>query len=290
MNDQKIALLTDSCADIPAKLLKKYDIFMVPLQIKFSDGDFLDGVTITAKEIYKRLPEEMPQTSLPSGEQIELTFQKIRDKGYEKVLCVNLSGGLSGTYNLVRLLGMEFAGLEVAVFDSVSGSMGEGIVVLQLAKFIEEGRTWSELLRATPRLIENTSVWFCVDTLEYLQKGGRIGKISAVAGSLLNIKPVLTFAPSGELINISKARGRQLAMTKMTSLLQEKATAGVPYNLAFANGDCVPEMKALREKVTELLPDARSIFEGEVDGTLGSYVGPHLLGCAVQLLPGDLFA
>ena len=168
--------------------------------------------------------------------------------------------------------------------------MGEGIVVLQLAKFIEEGRTWSELLRATPRLIENTSVWFCVDTLEYLQKGGRIGKISAVAGSLLNIKPVLTFAPSGELINISKARGRQLAMTKMASLLQEKATAGAPYNLAFANGDCVPEMKALREKVTELLPDARSIFEGEVDGTLGSYVGPHLLGCAVQLLPGDLFA
>ncbi|MBQ8144198.1 MAG: DegV family protein [Butyricicoccus sp.] len=289
MNDQKIALLTDSCADISPKLLKKYDIFMVPLQIKFSDGDYLDGVTINAKEIYKRLPTEMPKTSLPSGELIEQTFQKILDKGYEKVLCVNLSSGLSGTHNLIRLLGMEFVGLEVAAFDSVSGSLGQGMVVLQLAKYIEEGRTWPELLRATPRLIANTNVWFCVDTLEYLQKGGRIGKITAVAGSLLNIKPVLTFAPSGELVNVSKARGRQLAMSKMTSLLQEKYVEGTAYNLAFANGDCPGEMKQLREKVTAEMPDAKSIFEGEIDCTLASYVGPHLLGCAIQLLPDDLF-
>ena len=289
MNDQKIALLTDSCADISPKLLKKYDIFMVPLQIKFSDGDYLDGVTINAKEIYKRLPTEMPKTSLPSGELIEQTFQKILDKGYEKVLCVNLSSGLSGTHNMVRLLGMEFVGLEVAAFDSVSGSMGQGMVVLQLAKYIEEGRSWSELLRATPRLIANTNVWFCIDTLEYLQKGGRIGKITAVAGSLLNIKPVLTFAPSGELINVSKARGRQLAMGKMASLLQEKYIEGTPYNLAFANGDCVAEMKAIREKVTALMPDARNVFEGEIDCTLASYVGPHLLGCAIQMLPDNLF-
>ncbi|MBQ8144538.1 MAG: DegV family protein [Butyricicoccus sp.] len=289
MNDQKIALLTDSCADISPKLLKKYDIFMVPLQIKFSDGDYLDGVTINAKEIYKRLPTEMPKTSLPSGELIEQTFRKILDKGYEKVLCVNLSSGLSGTHNMVRLLGMEFVGLEVAAFDSVSGSMGQGMVVLQLAKYIEEGRSWSELLRATPRLIANTNVWFCIDTLEYLQKGGRIGKITAVAGSLLNIKPVLTFAPSGELINVSKARGRQLAMGKMASLLQEKYIEGTPYNLAFANGDCVAEMKAIREKVTALMPDARNVFEGEIDCTLASYVGPHLLGCAIQMLPDNLF-
>ena len=289
MNDQKIALLTDSCADISPKLLKKYDIFMVPLQIKFSDGDYLDGVTINAKEIYKRLPTEMPKTSLPSGELIEQTFQKILDKGYEKVLCVNLSSGLSGTHNMVRLLGMEFVGLEVAAFDSVSGSLGQGMVVLQLAKYIEEGRSWSELLRATPRLIANTNVWFCIDTLEYLQKGGRIGKITAVAGSLLNIKPVLTFAPSGELINVSKARGRQLAMGKMASLLQEKYIEGTPYNLAFANGDCVAEMKAIREKVTALMPDARNVFEGEIDCTLASYVGPHLLGCAIQMLPDNLF-
>ena len=289
MNDQKIALLTDSCADISPKLLKKYDIFMVPLQIKFSDGDYLDGVTINAKEIYKRLPTEMPKTSLPSGELIEQTFRKILDKGYEKVLCVNLSSGLSGTHNMVRLLGMEFVGLEVAAFDSVSGSLGQGMVVLQLAKYIEEGRSWSELLRATPRLIANTNVWFCIDTLEYLQKGGRIGKITAVAGSLLNIKPVLTFAPSGELINVSKARGRQLAMGKMASLLQEKYIEGTPYNLAFANGDCVAEMKAIREKVTALMPDARNVFEGEIDCTLASYVGPHLLGCAIQMLPDNLF-
>ncbi len=289
MNPQRIALLTDSCADIPAKLLKKHDIFMVPLQLHFSDGDYLDGVTISAKEVYKRLPTEMPKTSLPSGELIEQTFRQIADKGYEKVLCVNLSSGLSGTHNMIRLLGMEFVGLEVAAFDSLSGSLGIGAVILQLAQYISEGRSWPELLRATPRLIDNTHVWFCVDTLEYLQKGGRIGKITAVAGSLLNIKPVLTFAPSGELVNVSKARGRQLAMEKMASLLTEQARPGVAYNLAFAHGDCPAEMKLIREKVTARMPDAQRIFEGEIDCTLASYVGPHLLGCAIQLLPDDLF-
>ena len=289
MNPQRIALLTDSCADIPAKLLKKYDIFMVPLQLHFSDGDYLDGVTITAREVYKRLPTEMPKTSLPSGELIEQTFRQIADKGYEKVLCVNLSSGLSGTHNMIRLLGMEFVGLEVAAFDSLSGSLGIGAVVLQLAHYIAEGRSWPELLRATPRLIDNTHVWFCVDTLEYLQKGGRIGRITAVAGSLLNIKPVLTFAPSGELVNVSKARGRQLAIEKMASLLTEQACPGVSYNLAFAHGDCPAEMKLICEKVTARMPNAQRIFEGEIDCTLASYVGPHLLGCAIQLLPADLF-
>ena len=110
-----------------------------------------------------------------------------------------------------------------------------------------------------------------------------------MAGSLLNIKPVLTFAPSGELVNVSKARGRQLAMEKMATLLTEQARPGVAYNLAFANGDCPAEMKLIREKVTARMPDAQRIFEGEIDCTLASYVGPHLLGCAIQLLPSDLF-
>lgn len=289
MNNQQIALLTDSCADIPPKLLEKYDIYTVPLQIRFSDGEYLDGVTITPQEIYRRLPIELPKTSLPSGEIVEKTFQKIRNDGYEKVLCINLSSGLSGTYNMVRLLGSEVEGLEVAAFDSLSGSLGIGLVVLQLAIALEQGRSWEELLRAAPRLIEDTKVCFCINTLEYLQKGGRIGRISAVAGSLLNIKPVLTFTPDGELVNVAKARGRQIAMQKMVELLVEKAESGVSYTLAFANGDCLEEMRTLRKLVEEKLPDAKDIVEGEIDCTLASYVGPHLLGCAVQLLRENLF-
>lgn len=103
------------------------------------------------------------------------------------MLAVHLSAGLSGTYNMVRVMGSDFVGLEVAAFDSGSGSLGIGLTVLQLARYIEEGRTWTELLHAAPKLIRNTKVFFCVDTLEFLQKGGRIGRITAVAGTLLQI-------------------------------------------------------------------------------------------------------
>ena len=187
MNPQKIALLTDSCADIPQKLIKKYDIFVLPLRLLFHDGEYLDGVTITPHQIYERLPHEIPTTSLPSGEMVLEALQEIQNKGYEKVLAVHLSSGLSGTYNLVRLLGEGFVGLEVRAFDSVSGSLGIGMILLEAAHMIEAGRSWGQILHAMPKLIANTHVFFCVDTLEYLQKGGRIGKITAVAGTLLQI-------------------------------------------------------------------------------------------------------
>lgn len=289
MNPQRIALLTDSVADLPANLIKKHDIFVTPLRLLFSDGEYEDGIDINAKEVYRRLPTELPKTSLPSGERIETTFQKIREKGYEKVIAINFSGGLSGTSNMVRLMGEQFVGLEVAAFDSVSASLGTGMMVMQAAKWIEEGRSFVEICRAIPKLVPNTKVFFCIDTLEYLQKGGRIGRITSVAGSLLNIKPIISFAPSGELINVAKVRGRKQATDKMVRMAREWLPEGVKFNLAVAHGDCIGELKEIRALAKEAMPGYESLFEGEIDGTLGVYVGPHLLGVGVQILPEDLF-
>lgn len=289
MNAQRVALLTDSCADIPANLLKKYDIHVVPLRLLFSDGEYEDGVSITAKEVYRRLPQELPKTSLPSGERIEETFRSIRAKGYEKAIAINFSGGLSGTANMVRLLGEQFVGLEVAAFDTLSGSLGTGVTVLQAARWLEEGRSFVQICRAIPRIIETTTVFFCIDTLEYLKKGGRIGLITSVAGSLLNIKPIISFAPSGELVNVAKVRGRKLAIEKMVGMASALVPAGADFNLAVAHGDSPAEFKEIRALAKKAMPGYRTLFEGEIDGTLGVYTGPHLLGVGVQLLPDGLF-
>lgn len=289
MNAQRVALLTDSCADIPENLLKKYDIHVVPLRLLFSDGEYEDGVSITANEVYRRLPQELPKTSLPSGERIEQTFRTIREKGYEKVIAVNFSGGLSGTANLVRLFGEQFVGLEVAAFDTLSGSLGTGMTVLQAARWLEEGRSFVQICRAIPRLMKETTVFFCIDTLEYLQKGGRIGRITSIAGSLLNIKPIISFALSGELINVAKVRGRKLAIEKMVSMAAALIPEGAAFNLAVAHGDSPAELKEIRAMAKDAMPGYRSLFEGEIDGTLGVYTGPHLLGVGVQLLSDGLF-
>lgn len=284
MNKQKIALLTDSCADIPAALCKRYDIYVVPLKLIFSDGEYADGVDITPTEVYRRLPQEMPKTTLPSGAAVEQVLGRIRRAGYTRVLAIHLSGGLSGTCNLVRVVGAQTEGLEIAAFDSLSGSLGTGMMVLQAARWIEQGWSWAELLRAVPPLMQDTHVFFCVNTLEYLQKGGRIGKISAVAGTLLQIKPILSFAPDGQLTSLAKVRGRKAAIQKMVQMAAARVPRGARFNLAVAHGDSPAELKEIRVLAQKVMPDFEAFAEGEIDCTLGSYVGPQLLGVGVQLL------
>ena len=287
MIPQKIALLTDSCADIAPELAEKYHIFVVPLRILCADGEYLDGVNIRGADIYQRLKAgELPQTSLPAAEEIEKLLTRIVEEGYDGVIAVMLSGGLSGTFNLLRLVAEECRGkLEVRAFDSVSGSLGLGMTVLQLAEDIRSGMGWEELTeRRVPQLIQNTYPFFTLDTLEYLQKGGRIGKVTALAGTMLQIKPVLTFADDGQLQSIAKVRGRQQVMRKLVELTVNRCGSHKRYNLAVANGGSPEEMETVRRLLTEALPHGEHLWDGEIDGTLSVYIGDGVLGAAVQVL------
>lgn len=287
MIPQKIALLTDSCADISPQLARENHIFMVPLRILCADGEYLDGVNIRAADIYQRLQAgELPQTSLPAGEDIGKALRQIVAEGYDGVIAVMLSSGLSGTFNLTRVIAEECRGmLQVKVFDSLNGSLGLGMTVLQLAEDIQNGMGWRELTeRRAPQLIAGSFPFFSVDTLEYLQKGGRIGKVTATAGMLLQIKPLLTFAPDGQLQSVAKVRGRHQVIDKLVALTVQRCGEHKRYNLAVANGGAPEEMAQVKEKLTAALPNYDHIWEGEIDGTLSVYIGDGILGAAVQVL------
>ena len=287
MCPQKIALLTDSCADLSPALAAENHIHIVPLRILCADGEYSDGMDIRGADIYKRLRAgELPQTSLPAGEDIEKVLRQIVMEGYDGVIAIMLSGGLSGTYNLVRLIAEECKGLlPVRVYDSVSGSLGMGLTVLQIAEDIRNGMGWEELTeRRVPQLIANTYPFFSVDTLEYLQKGGRIGKVTATAGMLLQIKPLLTFAGDGQLTSVAKVRGRHQVINKLVDLTVQRCGDHKRYNLAGANGGAPEEMALVREELTAALPNYDHIWEGEIDGTLSVYSGDGVLGAAVQVL------
>ena len=287
MIPQKIALLTDSCADISPQLARENHIFMVPLRILCADGEYLDGVNIRAADIYRRLQAgELPQTSLPAGEDIGKALRQIVAEGYDGVIAVMLSSGLSGTFNLTRVIAEECRGmLQVKVFDSLNGSLGLGMTVLQLAEDIQNGMGWRELTeRRAPQLIAGSFPFFSVDTLEYLQKGGRIGKVTATAGMLLQIKPLLTFAPDGQLQSVAKVRGRHQVIDKLVALTVQRCGEHKRYNLAVANGGAPEGMAQVKEKLTAALPNYDHIWEGEIDGTLSVYIGDGILGAAVQVL------
>lgn len=286
-NPDKIALLTDSTADLSPAMRKGKAIYVVPLKILCPDGEFSDGVDISAKDVYKRLRRgELPRTSLPEGGVVSDTFDRIRADGYEKVIALMLSSGLSGTYNMVRLQGEQRKDLQVEVFDSKSGALGIGIMVLQLWEEIQAGAGWDTLVNErVPHLIENTFPFFSVDTLEYLYKGGRIGKVTAMAGTMLQIKPVITFAQDGQLQSIAKVRGKKQLHNKFMDLVSKHAEGPKRrYNLGVANGGAPEEMAELSKRLRALFPDYEHCWEGELGATLSVYIGDGVTGVGIQFL------
>lgn len=289
MRTEKIAVLTDSCADIPVEVARKNHIYVVPFTITFEEGSYQDGVDIFPDDVYRRQPNETIKTSLPSGAVIEDTLHKIKEDGYTKVIAIMLSSGLSGGYQIVRMLGEEDEDLEVAAFDSMSASLGEGVMVLTVARWIEEGRSWEKILALMPRMMKNVYPYFSVDTLEYLKRGGRIGKITAMAGTALGIKPILAFEPkSGELTSIHKVRGRHAAMKRLVQVAVSNLQPNKRYNIMWAHGGTPEEGAQIAEMLREAAPNFQQEFSGEVDCTLAAYVGPRLIGAAVQVLDDDM--
>ena len=286
---EKIAVVTDSCGDVPKAFLEAHDnIFVLPLKIQYQDRTYHDGVDITANEVYERLPREIPKTSLPDGETILAIFDQIRAQGFEKVIVLIFSSGLSGTFQFVKLLAQDYQGLDIRTYDTLSGSLGTGGIAMKVVEYVEKGRSFEEINALIPRLIQNTKVFFCIDTLEYLQKGGRIGLITSLAGTVLNIKPIISFSADGQLVDVAKSRGRKQSLKKVAQLILQQIVPDKRYLLMFANGDAVEDMLAVEAMVTESLPDSVDIYESIIDSTLGVYVGPHLIGAGVILLDEDM--
>ena len=274
-NPEKIALLTDSTADLPAPMREGKPIYVVPLKIRCEDGEYSDGVDITAEGVYERLHRgELPRTSLPEGGVVSDTLDQIRADGYERVIAVMLSSGLSGTYNMVRLQAGQRDDLEIAVFDSRSGSLGIGIMVLQLWEEIVAGASWETLVRErAPHLVANTFPFFSVDTLEYLRRGGRIGRITALAGTMLSIKPVMHVDDEGHLTKVGTARGRNASLKALVDHMAETAIDPAGQTVFIGHGDCEEDANKVAEDVKRRF-GVQTVVLNNVGPVIGAHSGP----------------
>ena len=288
MNHEEIAIITDSCADIPREFIEKYHIYVLPMQINYSGGRFRDGIDITAEEVYELQKKELLHSSTPSGEDIESLFSMLEENGIQKAIAIMLGSGISGTINHVRLAADD-SRVDCFLIDSLSASIGCGASVMQTALWREEGFDFDTLCQKAAKLCKSTKVFFTLNTLEYLAKGGRINKTTAVAGNMLNIKPMLSFdSVTGEIYVPLKIRGTKLLETKMIELIagytKESHSENRPYNLMVADGGNVEEGNHLQEKLTEAFPNAKQVFRAQIGATLGVYLGPKLLGVGIQFL------
>ena len=284
MNPNKIAVLIDSCTDVPAALVKEYGMYLIPLKIIYNDREYFDGVDITPEEVYERFSTEIPKTSLPGGEIIQSVFNQIKTDGYTKVIVVTISSGLSGTNNLITLISKQIEGLEIFILDTKDIAIGAGFHAIQAVDLIKQGLSFEEITAKLVADLKKTRLYFVVSTLEYLQKGGRIGLISSMLGTALNLKPIISCNAEGIYYTVNKVRGRNQSLSKCLDLAVAFAEGHSSYNIAVSNGFAPEEAADIKTRILAQLPNCKLFVEGQISPALGVHTGPGTIGIAVQLL------
>ena len=284
MADEKIAILVDSCTDVPKEYRDKYKMYVAPLTIIYKDAEYRDGIDIQPEDVFARFAEEIPSTSLPSPSTVEDLFKQIKADGYDKVIAVLISSGLSGTFNMVSGFGPSPEGLEARYIDTKNIGIGSGFSAIRAGELIEQGFSFSEVCRGVESASANTRLFFCVSTLEYLVKGGRIGRVSGMVGTVLDLKPVISCDKDGIYYTVGKARGRKKSLALALEKAVEFADGAKEYNITVMHGAAQDEADALLAQMQERLPDARISFEGQITPALVVHTGPGLIGIGIQRL------
>lgn len=287
MNKEKIAILTDSASDVPQDIIDKFNIKVIPLKVIYSEEEeYIDKINITADEIINRMPDEIPTTSLPSAEDIESILDQFVKDGYTKVLAITISSGLSGTYNLVRLLAEDYDQLDIHTVDTRSIGIGSGLHTIYATELIEAGYDWETIKEKIDSQRERSLILFHLQELSYLQKGGRIGLVSSMLGSLLNIQPIISCNEDGIYYTVSKARGLKRSINNLVKDLKDFVKEGKKVNIGVAYGS--QEVKEIAHGILERLkkeiPHANQIFFDQISPVLIVHTGPSLIGASVQIV------
>lgn len=272
-----VRIVTDSTCDLPADEVERHGITVVPLSVFFGDEGFLDRVDITAAEFYERMRSfsGLPRTSQPSVELFQDAYRRLAGEGVE-IVSIHVSSKLSGTLNAASVA-REVVKDEVHVdlIDSYNVSLGLGLIVLEAARAAQAGASVREVVATARRAMDRTSVHVVVDTLEYLQKGGRIGRARSFLGSVLSIKPIIR-VDDGEVAPVERVRTRSKAIERMFEL-----ASGMPRAKEMFIGCGGDESDALAfvERLRPLLPHT-DLKIGHLGPVVGVYTGPNALGIA----------
>ncbi|MBU3143613.1 DegV family protein [Clostridium sp. CF012] len=275
----KIALITDSTSDVDKEMIEKYDLKVLPLRIIYKDREYIDRVTITPKEVYDNFVYEIPSTSLPSMQDMEDMYLKLEAEGYTHAIAIIISANLSGTYNTLRLVSENHPSIETCVFDSKSLTIGEAAIVEECGEMLKSGKSFEQIVGALPEIQSRVTVYYAVDTLKYLIKGGRIGKVSGTIGEILNIKPIISINSDGVYYTYAKAKGKKKAISKLVDIARE-ALETTPCKIWVMHGGAYEEVKPFSEMIAAL-PNITRLSFGEISPVAGVHTGPGLLGIII---------
>lgn len=267
-----VRIICDSASDITQEQAKEWGITVLPLKILWDGEEYLDGVSMKTREFFEKLIEtdELPTTSQLSPYDYDKAFQEVVDAG-DTAVCFTLSSKLSGTYQSANIAKEDF-GDNIIVVDTLNAAVGEQIIVKRAIELRDSGKTAREIADIINEEKKDVKVIALIDTLEYLKKGGRISAASAMAGTVLNIKPVVAIA-DGEISVLGKARGSKNGNNKLMELVQQD---GIDFNKPF-----LLTYAGLNDDLLQkYIKDSNSLYEGKTEELgivpLGSAIGTHV--------------
>ncbi|WP_152392327.1 DegV family protein [Paenibacillus guangzhouensis] len=283
----QVRIVTDSTGDIPRELREQYHIRMVPLKVHFGDEMYMDAVTIEPAQFYDKLTraEKLPTTSQPSPLDFTEVYKQLLIEPETDIISIHLSAALSGTYQSAVLAKSmveeeDTANVgRVTVVNSRSASYGFGQMVVQAARLAEQGKSKDEILAMIAKFQQERKLYFLLDTLDFLQKGGRIGKASAVLGTLLNIKPILSIDEEGEVHAVDKVRGQKKAMARVVDMFKkdfEGRQIHIAAGYATERGTLEELIGLMREQF-----DVASVEYTTIGSVIGTHTGPGVIALFV---------
>lgn len=274
---RRVRVVTDSTSDIPRALASSLGLEVVPLSVRFGDESFLDGVELSASAFLDRLrvASDLPKTSQPPPTAFEAAFRRALAAD-EDVLCVTIASGLSGTFNAARLAAEAVDARRIRVVDSRTTTMHLGWGVVEAARAAHAGADLDAVAAAANAALARSQLYAVLDTLDYVYKGGRIGKASQLVGSMLNIKPILSMRDN-EVVPLERVRTWRTALDRLVDLARAHAPLAEVAVLHMGNpGDA----EAVAGRLAELVPSG-AVLITEAGPVIATYAGPGAVGVAV---------
>lgn len=272
-----VRVVTDTACDLPDATLTELGVGLVPLRIRFGEEELIDRTELSTKEFWARCSETdgLPSTAAPSPGQFQEAFEAMRSDGAESVVCVNLSSKLSATIESARQAARGLEGsFPVSVVDSLSVTLGQGLVVITAAEKAAAGASMEEVVAAAEDAVDRMKLYGAIDTLENLKKGGRIGGARALLGSMLAIKPVIEVR-DGVVEEESKQRTRSKSLRYLADKVRD---AGPISRLAVFSADA-PDLDVFLGLLEGIRPGSDTLV-GEVGPVIGTHAGPGAIGVA----------
>ena len=274
---ENTAVVIDSTADFPDATERFPNMRVVPLYVRFGEESFRDYVELDPTEFYARLrtAPELPTTSQPTPQDFVQVYEELA--GYERIYSLHISSKLSGTFASASLAAGEVAPERVRLVDTASVSVAIAMLALEVQRLLERGTTDEEIDAAVERHQTDTGLLFTVDTLEFLAKGGRIGRARALAGSLLNVKPILTIE-NGEVLPLTRVRGRQKALEEFRKRFEAATSDGPGLYVGIAHAEAPETVEAIRAMVESTRPAAQIELVSPLGAVVGTHAGPGTVG------------